>query len=36
LHDEQIKAIVQVLGRLTEPAEEPKRRIGFHAGEESD
>ena len=32
LHDEQIKTIVQVLGQLTEPAEKPKRRIGFHVG----
>jgi hypothetical protein len=34
LHDEQIKTIVQVIGKLTERPEEPKRRIGFHSGEE--
>jgi ORF6N domain len=31
LHDEQIKTIVQVINKLTERPEEPKRRIGFHA-----
>ena len=34
LHDEQIKTIVQVIGKLTERPEEPKRRIGFNSGEE--
>jgi len=34
LHDEQIKTIVQVIGKLTERPEEPKRRIGFHNREE--
>jgi hypothetical protein len=35
LHDEQIKAIVDVLNRMMEPPpeEKPKRRIGFHAQE---
>ena len=31
LHDEQIKTIVQVIGKLTERPQEPRRRIGFHA-----
>jgi hypothetical protein len=30
LHDEQIKAIAQVLNKLMERPAEPKRRIGFH------
>jgi len=30
LHDSQIQAIVQVLNKLMERPEEPKRRIGFH------
>ena len=34
LHDEHIKAIVQVLNRLMDRSAEPKRRIGFHVGEE--
>jgi len=34
LHDEQIKTIVQVISKLTEHTEEPKRRIGFHSREE--
>jgi len=35
LHDEQIKAIVDVLNRMMEPPpeEKPKRRIGFHVQE---
>lgn len=33
-HDEQIKIITQVLEQfLDKPAEEPKRRIGFHAAD---
>lgn len=35
LHDGQIQAIVQVLSKMMERPEEPKRRIGFHVqGEE--
>jgi hypothetical protein len=30
LHDEQIKAIAQVLSKMMERPEEPARRIGFH------
>ncbi len=30
LHDEQIKAIIQVLSQLTEQPERPQPRIGFH------
>jgi hypothetical protein len=30
LHDEQIKAIAQVLNKMMERPEEPQRRIGFH------
>jgi hypothetical protein len=30
LHDEQIKAIAQVLNKMMERPEEPMRRIGFH------
>jgi hypothetical protein len=30
LHDDQIKAIAQVLNKMMERPEEPKRRIGFH------
>ncbi|MCX7425055.1 MAG: ORF6N domain-containing protein [Planctomycetia bacterium] len=34
-HDSQIKAIVQVLNKMMERPEEPKRQIGFHVlGEE--
>jgi hypothetical protein len=34
LHDEQIKAIAQVLNKLMERPAEPHRRIGFHVGTE--
>jgi hypothetical protein len=34
LHDEQIKAIVQVLSKLMERPAEPKRGIGFHVRRE--
>jgi hypothetical protein len=34
LHDSQIETIVQVIGKLTERPEEPKRRIGFHGRED--
>jgi hypothetical protein len=34
LHDEQIKAIAHVLNKMMERPEEPKRRIGFHVGQE--
>jgi hypothetical protein len=34
LHDDQIKTIVHVIGKLTERPEVPKRRIGFHIREE--
>lgn len=35
LHDDQIKAIAQVLRQMMERPEEPRRRIGFHVqGEE--
>jgi hypothetical protein len=34
LHDEQIKAITQILDKLMERPVEPKRRIGFHVREE--
>ena len=30
LHDDQIKAIAEVLHQMMEPPEKPKRRIGFH------
>ena len=36
LHDEQIKTIVQVIGKLMERPEVPKRRIGFHSREEEE
>lgn len=36
LHDDQIQAITQVLNKMMEPPEEPKRRIGLHiTGEEA-
>jgi hypothetical protein len=35
LHDDQIKAIAHVLNKLMERPEEPKRRIGFHARQET-
>jgi hypothetical protein len=34
LHDGQIKAIIQVLSKLTEPPERPRPRIGFHVRED--
>lgn len=36
LHDEQIKAIAQVLRQLMQPTADPKPRIGFHIPEASD
>jgi hypothetical protein len=36
LHDEQIKAIAQVLNNLMERPEVPKRRIGFHVREKGE
>ena len=36
LHDGQIQAIVQVLSKMMERPEEPKRRIGFHVQAEEE
>jgi len=37
LHDRHIRAIEEVLNRLMEPPEPPRRRIGFHVrGDEAD
>jgi hypothetical protein len=36
LHDEQIRAIAQVLNKLMEQPAQPKRQIGFHVCEKSD
>lgn len=34
LHDGQIKAIAQVLNKMLERPEEPRRRIGFHVADQ--
>lgn len=36
LHDSQIQAIVQVLSKMMDRPEEPKRRIGFHVQAEEE